>query len=627
MALLKHLAVGLALSGAVVNALPQMKPREDVDLTAAWVADIISNATQLEQDHQASVKRGLSCSSPSSLIVDVGYAKYQGVYSAASGLNTWKGIRYARPPTGNLRWQPPVPPASNGGAVIQATNFGPTCPQGWLTLFHVPYSPGNEDCLFLSVYAPANAHGLPVLLYIHGGGYGLGDGTQNMTDMITSNNNRFVIVSIQYRLGAFGFLSSREVRKKGVVNAGMLDQVLTMAWVKANICKFGGDPMAVTIAGESAGAGSVMYHDTAVNGNLGSLLFSQSVAASPYLPVQHSYDAAAVTAAFYNFSTSAGCPATGDVLSCLRAADTKLLQQANWDVTQQATYGFWPFTPVTDGVYITGRASAQLAAKKVNGKRLLVGSTSNEGPLFVPPNITTEADLGAWLGLEFPLLSPAQINTILAANPNSSPTNPAGPRYETNGISGLNAVNISGTANGQQQRANNIYGEAVFGCPAHWLAAAYDQPGTSLASYQYQYSVPFASHGSDLAVYFGPQSEYNVCADIVLAFRQIWGNFVVMGNPSISNAIANGAAAGAESEASNPASIWPRWSQASPKFLNLNQTGGVPYSYVTLWGSTVTQFRQPGMRNAISLAAADTWEGGRSARCDVYKALGPSIPA
>ncbi|KAL2352132.1 Carboxylesterase family-domain-containing protein [Cryomyces antarcticus] len=91
----------------------------------------------------------------------------------------------------------------------------------------------SEDCLFLNVYAPANASNLPVLVWIHGGGYGAGNGREDLTAIIKANNNSFVSVAIQYRLGAFGFLSSDEVYRNGVVNAGLLDQHFALQWVQA----------------------------------------------------------------------------------------------------------------------------------------------------------------------------------------------------------------------------------------------------------------------------------------------------------------------------------------------------------------------------------------------------------
>ena len=97
-------------------------------------------------------------------------------------------------------------------------------------------------------------------------------------------------------------LSSSEVKDKGVVNAGMLDQAFALAWVKLYICQFGGDPLQVTISSESAGGGSVLYHSIALQGNLSNLLYKQGIAASPYLPFQYKYNDPQSTSKYYAFS-------------------------------------------------------------------------------------------------------------------------------------------------------------------------------------------------------------------------------------------------------------------------------------------------------------------------------------
>ena len=419
----------------------------------------------------------------------------------------------------------------------------------------------------------------------------------------------------------------------------MLDQAAALAWVKLFICQFGGDPSAITIAGESAGGGSVAYHGLAVNGNLGTLLFKQGIASSPYLPFQYKYNDALPTSRYYAFSVAAGCPASGDVFDCLVSKDTDTLQQASFLVTQASPYGYWyaplllhdspantirGFWPVTDNVYINQLPSQGLTAKRVNGKRLLVGHQANEGGLFVPGGITTEADLVNWLqNSEFPNMTPAQINQILAANPNTAPTDPSAPKFETNGLGGpgATAVFVSQDANGQQQRGNNIYAESTFACPAYWMASAYTSSKKNTEAFLYQFSVPFAFHGADLAAFLGPQTP-NLSNDFVAAARRIWGNFIRTGNPSISAALANGAG----SSIPHPATNWPKWSENQPKLMVLNITGGVPYDAPTAWGTTVKQFAEPGLKNAIRLASADAWEGGRRARCNVYMDLSASIP-
>ncbi|KAG8526355.1 uncharacterized protein KY384_000348 [Bacidia gigantensis] len=128
---------------------------------------------------------------------------------------------------------------------------------------------GDEDCLFLSVYAPRDKTNLPVLVWIHGGGYGQGQGDEDMSAIIKTNGDSFIGVAIQYRvsvghdgddmtdlsnqLGAFGFLSSDEVMRFGAVNAGLLDQNFALQWVQSYIYLFGGNASQVTISGESAG--------------------------------------------------------------------------------------------------------------------------------------------------------------------------------------------------------------------------------------------------------------------------------------------------------------------------------------------------------------------------------------
>jgi carboxylesterase type B len=141
------------------------------------------------------------------LTVDLGYGIYTGVFNSSSRLNVWKGIRYAAPPVGPLRWQAPRPPPGANRTAILSNTFGPACPQA---LSAKPgasaiFIPGNEDCLFLNVYAPASSGnasepGFPVLVAIHGGGYGLGDASQDMAGFINTNNNSLVAVTIQYRV-------------------------------------------------------------------------------------------------------------------------------------------------------------------------------------------------------------------------------------------------------------------------------------------------------------------------------------------------------------------------------------------------------------------------------------------
>lgn len=155
---------------------------------------------------------GITSSCLAQLTVDLEYGVYRSIYNPSSRLNVWKGIRYAAPPLGQLRWQPPQEPAVDRSLVVVASAPGPICPQAMPAIPGMPFIPGNEDCLFLNVYSPipsagansssASGSGLPVLVVIHGGGYGAGDASQDMSAFIGANNNSLVAVVIQYRVGA-----------------------------------------------------------------------------------------------------------------------------------------------------------------------------------------------------------------------------------------------------------------------------------------------------------------------------------------------------------------------------------------------------------------------------------------
>ena len=154
-------------------------------------------------------KRQISQNS-SDLTVDLGYEQYQGVANSITKLNTFKGIRYAAPPIGALRWQPPQAPAVNREQVLSAADLPQRCPQASDSPLQPGFNhTGNEDCLFLSVYAPPDANNLPVLVWIHGGGYGLGQGNQDLSAIINTNNNSFIGVAIQYRVSKHVSYASR----------------------------------------------------------------------------------------------------------------------------------------------------------------------------------------------------------------------------------------------------------------------------------------------------------------------------------------------------------------------------------------------------------------------------------
>ncbi|HEY5412196.1 MAG TPA: carboxylesterase family protein [Caulobacteraceae bacterium] len=171
----------------------------------------------------------------------------------------FKGIPYAAPPVGALRWKPPQPAASWTGA-RPATAFGPSClqPTGAANIGGDP-GPVSEDCLTLNVWAPRGSHGLPVMVWIHGGGHRFGSASQPYYDGAPFARDGVVFVSFNYRLAGLGFFAhpalTREAGPKALLgNYGLMDQMAALAWVKRNARAFGGDPRNVTLFGESSSA-------------------------------------------------------------------------------------------------------------------------------------------------------------------------------------------------------------------------------------------------------------------------------------------------------------------------------------------------------------------------------------
>jgi para-nitrobenzyl esterase len=173
------------------------------------------------------------------------------------------GIPYAAPPVGDLRWKPPQPPAKWSG-VRDATAFTARCPQWpiWADYIFLDSGP-SEDCLHLHVYSPTTANGasrLPVMYWIHGGGYAAGAGSEPRYTNSLLPLHGVVLVTVDYRMGVFGFLASEDLAKEAggsAGNYGLMDMVAGLRWVKQNIAQFDGDPSNVTIFGESAGSFAV----------------------------------------------------------------------------------------------------------------------------------------------------------------------------------------------------------------------------------------------------------------------------------------------------------------------------------------------------------------------------------
>ena len=196
-------------------------------------------------------------SAGSSPVVPVATGAVSGM--TVGGVNEFLGIPYAAPPVGSLRWQPPQRAASWTG-VRQATTYGPNCPQ---TATPFGLASTSENCLYLNVYAPAGSPNQmakhPVMVWIHGGGLWLGESQDVDPAALAAKGT--VVITINYRLGALGFLAHPALASSPGGSAGdygFMDQQAALRWVQHNIAQFGGNPNNVTIAGESAGGTSVL---------------------------------------------------------------------------------------------------------------------------------------------------------------------------------------------------------------------------------------------------------------------------------------------------------------------------------------------------------------------------------
>src|ERR1022692_1026940 len=187
----------------------------------------------------------------------------EGVVSADGKVRTFKGIPYAAPPVGTLRWRPPQP-VSPWAGVRKAADYGARAMQGRIFSDMVFHDDGpSEDCLYLNLWMPADPGraGLPVMVWIHDGGFVAGSSSEPRQDAGNLSKKGVMVVSFNYRMGVFGFLAhpelARESGRGASGNYGLLDQVAALEWVRRNIAAFGGDPDNVTIFGESAGSEAV----------------------------------------------------------------------------------------------------------------------------------------------------------------------------------------------------------------------------------------------------------------------------------------------------------------------------------------------------------------------------------
>ncbi|HEX6108370.1 MAG TPA: carboxylesterase/lipase family protein [Ktedonobacteraceae bacterium] len=324
--------------------------------------------------------------------MDIDVRTQQGVVRGrmVEGVATFKGIPYAAPPFGDNRFQPPRP-AERWDGVREALSYGPTVPKPpyfppFDVLIPEPAIPG-EDCLNLNIWTPdVGRAGLPVMVWIHGGAFSNGSGAVPQYDGSRFARDGVVCVTINYRLGADGFLYLGD----GIANLGLLDQIAALIWVQENIAAFGGDSDNVTIFGESAGAFSV---STLLSMPRAWGLFRRVIAQSG--AGHHVISPATAQRVGQYLAEKLGVEATSEAIA---AAPIDRLLQAQVELSGDAfanpdpvrwgevAGNLMPFEPVIDGDILPTRPIDSIVGGAGAGVDVIIGTNTDEEMLFMVPN-------------------------------------------------------------------------------------------------------------------------------------------------------------------------------------------------------------------------------------------------
>lgn len=433
--------------------------------------------------------------SPAPVVVDGG---------AIAGVRTgdvvaYAGVPFAAPPVGALRWRAPQPVVPWPGVAI-AERPGPICMQRGFYPDDAPPEPMSEDCLTLQLWVPTSADTpLPVMVWIHGGGLSNGSGSTPLYAGDVLARERVIVVTINYRLGALGFLAHPELSRESAGgwsgNYGLLDQIAALQWVQRNIAAFGGDPSRVTVFGQSSGAISISALTTSP---LAQGLFARAIAHSGglfeplELAPQHGL---------------AGAEALGDDLAA-RLGATSLAALRALPADAIVDEAFTP-TIVIDGHVLRESPFDAYAAGRAHGIDLLVGYNAGEGYDFLPAGPVTAGNLTARLREDFP---PVLVSLL----------GPATPATDDDALAAYVA----------------LQGQLRFGWDMLAWARLHAAAGRG-HSFVYHFAAvppgePGARHGAEMAYVFGHPGPTWSEADRALARAIVaaWTRFAATGDPN-----------------------------------------------------------------------------------------------
>ena len=333
----------------------------------------------------------LLCTSFSLLAIDdpvrIADGSVSGTLGRSPEVRVYKAIPYAAPPVGSLRWKAPKSAAPWEG-VRKADAFSPACmqaPYPASSIYHSEPEPVSEDCLYLNVWTAAKSskERRPVMVWIHGGALTRGSGSVGLYDGESLAKKDVIVVTINYRLGVFGFLAHPELTKESGHNAsgnyGLLDQIAALEWVQKNAGTFGGDTKRVTIFGESAGSWSVNY---LMASPLANGLFQRAIGESGAV-FESVKTLAEAEKSGVKFAKSMGA----DSIAALRAKPAEEILKAS---------GFASFPPNVDGWMLPQDVYTIFAAGKQNDVPILIGSNADEAKSLTmwPSSGTTKTFIG-----------------------------------------------------------------------------------------------------------------------------------------------------------------------------------------------------------------------------------------
>lgn len=475
------------------------------------------------------------------------------------GVTRFLGIPYATPPVGPLRWMPPQP-AQKWTAVRDATKFGPTCAQvTTLGPFAGPPN-SNEDCLYLNVFTPNVKAKLPVLVWLHGGGYF--DGASNdydPTKLVT--RGKLVVVTINYRLNLFGFMAHPAIDAEGHAggNYGIMDMQAALRWVQHNIAAFGGDPGNVTLGGQSAGAGASAANvfSPGARGLFQRAIF-QSGGYTPFVPKSVAQEKGR------KFAAAAGCN-TGDVAKCLRALPAAKIEALAGTASETSPL---ITNPMVDGTVIPRQEIDLIQSGEFNHMPIMMGTTHDEGNFTNGILQYFKKDRAAINDADYR----AYVQKTYGGNAGPGGTPPAYPKGTVDAV----MAHYPAAKFGAQMAWDSAHSD-MLACRGQYVAGALT-PYTPVYTYLFDDRTaqtyfpkmpgyqPLAYHTADIAYVFtgyhgGPEGlHFTLSAPQSRLSDQMvdaWANFARQGNP-------NG-------QGNAP---WPRWQKGADTPAYLLQNDG-----------------------------------------------------